>query len=116
MVLIGLTPGSELQAAEKDKIKVLIIDGQNNHDWRSTTPLMKKVLEDSGRFVVDVATTPQKPALPAEPKEAGDTDLARYKEALVRYADAYAAYRNAPPFNPDLTKYQVVLSNYNGAP
>jgi len=35
-------------AADSDKIRVIIIDGQNNHDWRSTTPWMKKVLEDSG--------------------------------------------------------------------
>ena len=25
-----------------DKIRVILIDGQNNHDWRSTTPLLKK--------------------------------------------------------------------------
>ena len=29
-------------AVADEKIKVLIVDGQNNHDWRSTTPLMKK--------------------------------------------------------------------------
>jgi hypothetical protein len=75
------------------KIKVLIIDGQNNHDWRVTTPHMKKILEDCGRFSVDVATTPQKPG-------SGD-DVAKYKEAMAK-------------FHPDLDKYQVVLSNYNG--
>jgi hypothetical protein len=30
--------------ADSDKICVIIIDGQNNHDWRSTTLWMKKVL------------------------------------------------------------------------
>lgn len=104
-------------AADGDKVKVLIIDGQNNHDWKSTTPFMKKALEDSGRFTVEVATTPQKPAVPAEPKDASDAELAKYKEALVKYADLYAAYRKNPPaFNPDFSKYDVVLSNYNGAP
>ena len=34
------------------KIKVILIDGQNNHNWRATTPLLKKELEDSGRFSV----------------------------------------------------------------
>ncbi|OAI46605.1 hypothetical protein AYO44_11120, partial [Planctomycetaceae bacterium SCGC AG-212-F19] len=61
------------------------------------------------------ATTPQKPAYPAEPKEVTDAELAKYKEALAKYADAYAAFRKAPNFNPDLTKYHVILSNYNGA-
>ena len=36
----------------------LIVDGQNNHDWKSTTPLLQKALESSGRFTVDVATSP----------------------------------------------------------
>ena len=40
------------------KLRALIIDGQNNHDWQSTTPLLKKHLEASGRFTVDVATSP----------------------------------------------------------
>src|SRR5436305_623274 len=38
----------------------LIIDGQNNHDYRATTPYLKKVLEETGLFTVDVATTPPK--------------------------------------------------------
>lgn len=40
------------------KLRALIIDGQNNHDWKTTTPLLKKALESSGRFTVDVATAP----------------------------------------------------------
>jgi uncharacterized protein len=40
--------------------KVLIVDGQNAHDWKHTTPELKKILEDSGMFKVDVATAPAK--------------------------------------------------------
>lgn len=43
-----------------DELRVLIVDGQNNHNWKSTTPLMKRYLEESGRFSVDVATSPPK--------------------------------------------------------
>ena len=39
---------------------VLIVDGQNNHDWKGTTPLLKRYLEETGLFVVDVATTSEK--------------------------------------------------------
>ena len=39
-------------------LKVLIIDGQNNHAWRETTPVLKKILEETGKFQVDVATSP----------------------------------------------------------
>jgi type 1 glutamine amidotransferase len=42
-----------------NKIRALIIDGQNNHDWRRTTPLLRQILERSGRFLVDVATSPR---------------------------------------------------------
>jgi uncharacterized protein len=51
----NLTP---LAAAAEDKIQVLIIDGQNNHEWEKTTPLLVQALKESERFVADVATTP----------------------------------------------------------
>jgi type 1 glutamine amidotransferase len=40
--------------------KALIVTGQNGHDWKSTTPVLKKLLEDTGLFTVDVATSPEK--------------------------------------------------------
>jgi len=43
-----------------DPIRTLIIDGQNNHDWKKTTPVLKQILEDTGMFKVDVLTTPPK--------------------------------------------------------
>lgn len=39
-------------------VKVLIVDGQNNHDWKQTTPVLRQILLDSGRFTVEVATSP----------------------------------------------------------
>jgi len=39
-------------------LKALIVDGQNNHNWKETTPHLKKLLEETGLFTVDVATTP----------------------------------------------------------
>ncbi len=41
-------------------IKVLIVDGQNAHNWKETTPILKQLLEETDLFSVDVATTPQK--------------------------------------------------------
>jgi type 1 glutamine amidotransferase len=74
--------------ASEAKVRVLIIDGQNNHNWRAMTPPMKAHLERSGRFTVDVATSPG----PTSPRSAWDV------------------------FRPDFTRYDVVLSNYNGEP
>ncbi len=40
------------------KIRVLIFSGRNNHDWRTTTPFLRKLLVDSGRFDVRVEEEP----------------------------------------------------------
>jgi type 1 glutamine amidotransferase len=39
-------------------VRVLILSGRNNHDWRTTTPQLKKLLEDTGRFEVRVEEEP----------------------------------------------------------
>lgn len=44
----------------EEKLKVLLIDGRNNHAWQTTTPVLKAILEESGRFTVEVATAPPK--------------------------------------------------------
>ena len=41
-------------------IKALIVDGQNNHKWADTTPVLQEMMEKSGRFTVDVSTCPPK--------------------------------------------------------
>ena len=40
-------------------LRVLIFSGQNNHDWRTTTPRLKAILESSGRFAVDITEHPE---------------------------------------------------------
>lgn len=63
--------------------QALIIDGQNNHAWQQTTPVLKKLLEETGLFHVDVLTSPPK---------GGDFSA----------------------FKPEFSKYQVIVSNFNG--
>ena len=77
---------TSLSAAEK--LKVLIVDGQNNHKWEITTPVLKDALESSGAFTVEVSTTPSKGAS----KEAWDA------------------------WKPAFSNYKAVVSNYNGEP
>ncbi len=68
-----------------DPIRVLIIDGVNNHDWENTTVASKATLESTGRFVVDVSTSPSKQASREEWEE----------------------------WRPSFAEYDVVLSNFN---
>jgi type 1 glutamine amidotransferase len=67
-------------------LSVLLIDGQNNHNWKSTTPIMQAALEKSGRFKVEVSTAPANNAA----------------------QDQWAKWR------PEFVKYKAVISNYNG--
>src|SRR5262245_23725897 len=39
-------------------IQVLVITGHDHHDWRSTTPFLVKLLNDTGRFEVRVEEAP----------------------------------------------------------
>lgn len=50
-----------LQAVEpQSALKALIVDGQNNHAWAQTTPVLKEALEETKRFHTEVATSPAK--------------------------------------------------------
>lgn len=62
-------------------IKALIVDGQNNHDWRHTTPILKTALESSGRFTVEVATSPPQGRSLADFKP----DFAKYEVIVSNY-------------------------------
>ncbi len=85
LAVLGLLFTLPLQAqTAKDKIRLLIVDGQNNHgNWPQTTKMMKGYLEATGLFSVDIATTP-------------------------------ASGKNMEGFKPEFSNYRVVLLNYNG--
>jgi type 1 glutamine amidotransferase len=62
------------------------VDGQNNHQWAITTPVLTHALESCGAFTVSVSTSPPKDA----PKEVWDA------------------------WRPKFGDFAVVVSNYNG--
>ena len=55
---LGMMVAPSVHADEPKAIRVLLVDGQNNHQWQKTTPLIKQTLEGCGRFTVEVATAP----------------------------------------------------------
>ena len=111
---VALALAGPLAAA--DPIKVLIVDGQNNHNWRGTTPILKKILEDAKIFSVEVATAPDKPHGPQKPKEPASKEAqSDYVDDLARFQVAEAQYKRAmAAFRPAFKDYRVVVSNYNG--
>lgn len=44
----------------REPLQVLIVDGQNNHAWQKTTPLLRAILLNSDRFTVEVVTSPKR--------------------------------------------------------
>lgn len=62
-------------------LRVLIVDGQNNHAWKLTTPVLQKILLDSGRFTVDIATTPPHGA----DMSSFHPDFAKYNVVVLNY-------------------------------
>ncbi len=58
------------------KIQTLILTGQHGHDWKGTTPVIRKILEDTGRFEVRVTE---------EFRGAGPETLAPYDLIIFNY-------------------------------
>jgi type 1 glutamine amidotransferase len=65
--------------------KALIVTGQNNHNWKASSPVLKQLLEQTGLFSADIATSPD---------NKGDMNT----------------------FEPNFSKYDVVVIDYNGKP
>ena len=63
--------------------KTLIITGQNNHNWKASSPVLKQILDETGLFSTEIMTTPDK---------GGDMKS----------------------FDPDFSKYKLVVIDYNG--
>ena len=67
--------------------RLLIVTGQNNHDWARTTPMIVAILEAAGdRFVIETTTTPS-----------GGGDDAGWAD-----------------WRPEFGDYDVVVLDYNG--
>jgi uncharacterized protein len=81
--LLPALPGCAAAGDEtrRDRIHALIVDGQNNHNWRQTTPVLKAALESSGLFTVDVATSPPQ----GQPLDRFHPDFTRYGVVISNY-------------------------------
>jgi type 1 glutamine amidotransferase len=86
LLLAALLAALPLHAAT---INALLIDGQNNHDYKSTTPHLKKILEDTRLFTVDVATAPAKGG-----------DMTSFKPRFTDYRVIISNY-NGEPWSPE---------------
>jgi type 1 glutamine amidotransferase len=84
-MLVSVLLSSTVTFAQGAPMKALIIDGQNNHDWKATTPALKQILEDTGLFAVEVATSP-----PAK------GDMSTFKPDFAAYRVIISNYNGEP--------------------
>lgn len=94
--------------ATSEPVRVLIVDGQNNHNWQAMTPFMKAQLEKTGLFKVDVSTSP--PAAPRAAKNETPEQKAEREKKTAGLKEQWAGWR------PAFKEYRVVVLNYNGQP
>jgi hypothetical protein len=92
-------------------IRTLIVDGQNNHgQWAKITSMVKKYLEETGKFSVDVQRTYY--------TWNGGEYLTKYPIAGMRNTLELSQPRPDSSYLPDFSKYDLVISNFgwNAAP
>ncbi len=98
------------------KLKALIIDGESNHGvWPKTTIMMKRYLEQTDLFAVDVKRTKYTWQGPHYDQSIGLDDIT---DLLDQYPAADAGMTTSveepqpdPDFSPDFAAYDVVISN-----
>lgn len=76
---------SLLSSCSSEKVKVLIVTGQSEHNWKASSPVLKEILDATGIFTSSIIISPDK---------GGDMSS----------------------FNPDFSKYKLVVLDYSGDP
>jgi type 1 glutamine amidotransferase len=100
---------------DPSKIQVLIVTGQHVHDWRGTTPILKQILESTGKFEVRINE---------EFRGAGPETLAPYNLVVVNYYNrgdrdrwgerANAALEEFVRSGKGLVLYHLALGAFDG--
>jgi len=94
-----------LSLCAQAKIKVLIVDGQNNHAvWPKSTIMMRQYLQETGLFEVEIDRTQF-------------TWKAKREKAFLPLAGVGETQdlknpKTDPDFTPDFSQYDVVVSNF----
>jgi len=73
-------------SVDDNTVSILLLSGQNNHDWVETNAYLQDILQDVEMFQTEVSLTPPKGA------DAADWDQ----------------------WDPDFSQYDVILLDYNG--
>jgi type 1 glutamine amidotransferase len=99
-------PANRKMSHSAHPIKVMLLDGQSGgayHNWRLTTPVLKKELEETGLFSVTVVTAPR-----------SDQDFSDFKPDFAQYKVIVMNY-DAPDWPADLrAQFEKYMSDGGG--
>ncbi len=112
-VVAGLLLGTSVLAgagragAQTKPIAVMLLDGESAgpyHNWRLTTPVLKRELEETGMFAVTVVTAP----------DSKTGDLSGFKPEFAQYKVVVSNY-DAPDWPEDLkTQFEAYVRGGGG--
>ncbi|MCE7060240.1 ThuA domain-containing protein [Dyadobacter sp. CY343] len=108
LILVGL---GNISVAQKSPLRVLIVDGQNNHEqWPKITAMMKYDLEQTKKFTVDIQRTRY--------TWQGDKWAAQYPVKGGPETQPLKEPKMDSAFHPKFANYDVVICNFgwNAAP
>ncbi|WP_304233619.1 ThuA domain-containing protein [Jiulongibacter sediminis] len=89
----------------QNKIKALIVDGQNNHEhWPKITVMMKTYMEKTGLFEVDIQRT--------QYTWRGEEFLPEYQIEGMPQTEALEKSKQDPNFAPEFKGYDLVVINF----
>jgi uncharacterized protein len=87
VAVAALSFASHRLASAQTPIKVLLVTGQSNryHNWEVSSPIVKRQLEETGRFAVTVQTTPPKGEAPNQDMSSFAPKFADYQAVVLDY-------------------------------
>jgi hypothetical protein len=96
--------GARAEAGDPPRpIRVLIVDGFSNHDWRLTTRSIRAILEPTGLFSVEVSTSPPDAGAPGW--EQWRPDFSAYDVVIQNCNDINGGPTWPPPVREAFEKF-----------
>lgn len=92
LLLAGLLISFNACKDETAGYKTLIITGQNNHNWKASSPVLKQILDETGMFSSEILITPDK----GGDMKTFNPDFSKYKLIVIDYnGDSWSDKTNA---------------------
>jgi len=107
IIAIGLVVLGTVTARTQTRIRLMLLDGQNNHRWAETTPVIKKLLDEAGLFETSIVTVPNDQIGSFKP------EWTAYKVVVMNYNSGING--NPPQWLPEVkTSFQQYMTNGGG--